>query len=68
MSATTAATCLLCVTIEPPITVKTDPKLFLNMNVNMVSPSKIHLSSEAYIESMADRYVPDSQTGAAVHL
>ena len=38
------------------------------MNVNMISPSKIHLSSEAYIESMADRYVPDWRSRAPVSM
>ena len=35
------------------------PKQFLGMNVHVESPTRVKLSSEAYILSMADRYVPD---------
>jgi len=41
------------------ITLDEDPKHFLGMNVHVHSPTRVTLSSEAYILSMADRYVPD---------
>ena len=41
------------------LTVVEHPTHFLNMNVHQVSPTKMKLTSEAYIVSMADRYVPN---------
>jgi hypothetical protein len=50
------------------ITLSSTPKHFLNMNVTQHSPTKITVSSEAYIERMADRYVPDWRERANVSM
>ena len=34
------------------------PKHFLNINVDVEAPTRIKLSMEAYLTQMADRYVP----------
>jgi hypothetical protein len=43
-----------------------DPSQFLNMNVTVESPTRVKVSSEAYILSMADKYVPDWRTRPTV--
>ena len=48
------------------ITIDKQPKHFLNMNIEVVSATKIKLTSEAYITRMADKYVPDWRTRAKV--
>jgi hypothetical protein len=40
------------------IKLEDNPKHFLGMNVLVQSPSKVTLTSEAYILSMADKYIP----------
>jgi hypothetical protein len=45
-----------------------EPRHFLGMNVTVESPTRIKISSEAYVLSMADRYVPDWRSRAAVVL
>jgi hypothetical protein len=50
------------------ITLTENPRHFLNMNVDIQSPSRIKLSMEAYLTSMADRYVPDWRERPTVDL
>jgi hypothetical protein len=50
------------------ITLQSNPKQFLNMNVEVISPTKVKVSSEAYIESMANRHVPDWRDRAPVNM
>ena len=38
------------------------------MNVTVESPTRVKLTSEAYILSMADKYVPDWRSRAKKHL
>ena len=38
------------------------PTHFLGMNLNVISPTKVQLSSEGYIKGMAKRYIPDWET------
>ena len=45
-----------------------DPKHFLNINVDVQSPTRIKLSMEAYILGMADTYVPDWRSWKPVAL
>ena len=44
------------------------PKHFLNMNIEVISPTKIKVSSQNYVTRMADRYIPDWRTRATVDL
>ena len=48
------------------ITIDKQPKHFLNMNIEVISPTKIKLTSEAYITRMADKLVPGWRTRAEV--
>jgi hypothetical protein len=45
-----------------------DPTHFLNMNVTVESPTRVKLTSQAYITSMADKYVPDWKARPKVEL
>jgi hypothetical protein len=49
-------------------TVKEDPKLFLNMNVEIISPWKVKFSMEKYLLEMADECVPNWRAWAPVHM
>ena len=44
------------------IKITDEPRHFLNMNITVESPTRVHLSSEAYIVRMADKYVPHWRT------
>ena len=50
------------------ITVDNSPKHFLNMNVIVESPTRIKISSEAYILAMADREVPNWRSRPALDM
>ena len=44
------------------------PSQFLNMNVHVLSPTRVKLTSEAYVLSMADKYVPKWREHARVSM
>ena len=50
------------------LTVVDDPKHFLNINVTVESPTRVKLTSQAYILTIADRYVPDWRSRPRVDL
>ena len=50
------------------IKVDETPEHFLNMNVQVLSPTRVKLTSEAYILSMADKYVPNWRERAPIAL
>ena len=50
------------------VTWTNDPRHFLNINIKVLSETKVQLSSESYILSMADRAMPDWRTRPKVNL
>jgi hypothetical protein len=41
------------------LTIDENPRQFLGMNVTVESPTRVKITSEAYILTMADRYIPN---------
>ena len=50
------------------LTLVDSPRHFLNMNFEVLSPTRVRVTSENYITRMADRYVPDWRSRAPVAL
>ena len=50
------------------LTLDEKPRHFLNMNIEFESPTRVKITSEAYIIKMADKYVPDWRSRGRVAL
>ena len=51
-----------------PLKIIENPNLFLNININVESSTKVNMSSQSYIESTADKYIPGWKTQKAPKL